>query len=198
MGDTPGSPTISTKLQSMAEQARRYPTMVFNNVFPLIDCDFRREAYRRTRKSSAPGVDQVTAKQYAEHLDENLRDLHERRRDNRSVAPPVVRVWIAKAGGKKRPISKSCFEDKIVQRAVVMLVEAIFEPDFQAFSHGFRKGHRAQQVLDELREQCSKLHINGIVDAEVSGFFDTIDRSRLRECIQQRVTDGGILRLMGK
>ena len=127
MGDTPGSPTISMKLQNIAEQARRYPKMVFNNVFHLIDCDFLREAYRRTRKDSAPGIDKVTAQQYAAHLEGNLRDLHERLRDNRYVAPPVERVWIEKEGGKKRPIGKPCFEDKIVQRAVVMILEAIFE-----------------------------------------------------------------------
>jgi RNA-directed DNA polymerase len=198
MGDTPGSPTVSIKLQKIAEQAQRYPEMVFNNVFHLIDQDFLREAYRRTRKDSAPGVDQVTAKQYAEHLEENLRDLHERLRDNRYVAPPVARVWIEKEDGKKRPISKPCFEDKVVQRAVVMILEAIFEPDFHAFSHGFRKGHSPHQALDELREQCSKLHIQWIVDADVSGFFDTIDRSCLREMLKQRVNDGGILRLIGK
>lgn len=83
MGDTLRSPTISMKLQNIAEQARRYPKMVFNNVFHLIDCDFLREASRRTRKDSAPGVDKVTAQQYAEHLEGNLRDLHERRRANR-------------------------------------------------------------------------------------------------------------------
>ena len=198
MGDTPGSPTVSMKLQKIAEQAQRYPEMVFNNVFHLIDQDFLREAYRQTRKDSAPGVDQVTAKQYAEHLEENLRDLHERLRDNRYVAPPVARVWIEKEDGKKRPISKPCFEDKVVQRAVVMILEAIFEPDFHAFSHGFRKGHSPHQALDELREQCSKLHIQWIVDADVSEFFDTIDRSCLREMLKQRVNDGGILRLIGK
>jgi RNA-directed DNA polymerase len=198
MGDTPGSPTVCMKLQRIAEQARRYPEMVFNNVFHLIDRDFLREAYRRTRKDSAPGVDKVTAQQYAENLDENLRDLHERLRDNRYVAPPVERVWIEKEGGKKRPISKPCFEDKIVQRAVVMILEAIFEPAFQAFSHGFRRGHSAHQALDEVRAQCSTLHINWIVDADVSGFFDNIDRSHLRELIKQRVNDGGILRLLGK
>ena len=198
MGDTPGSPTVSMKLQKIAEQAQRYPEMVFNNVFHLIDQDFLREAYRRTRKDSAPGVDQVTAKQYAEHLEENLRDVHERLRDNRYVAPPVERVWIEKENGKKRPISKPCFEDKVVQRAVVMILEAIFDPDFHAFSHGFRKGHSPHQALDELREQCSKLHIQWIVDADVSGFFDTIDRSCLREMLKRRVNDGGILRLIGK
>jgi len=198
MGDTPGSPTVSMKLQRIAEQAQRYPEMVFNNVFHLIDCEFLREAYRQTRKSSAPGVDQVTAKQYAENLEANLQDLHGRLRDNRYVAPPVERVWIEKEDGKKRPIGKPCFEDKIVQRAVVMILEAIFDHDFYAFSHGFRKGHSQHQALDELREKCRKLNINWIVDADVSGFFDNLDWGHLREFITQRVNDGGILRLIGK
>jgi len=185
-------------LQSIAPQAQRYPERVCNNVFPLIDQDFLLEAYRLTRKHSAPGVDQVTATQYAEPLDDNLRDLHERLRDHRSVAPPVERVGIAKDDGKKRPRGKPCFEDKIVQRAVVMILEAIFAPDFHAFSHGFRKGHSPHQALHELREQCRTLHINWIVDADVSGFFDNLDWGHLREFIQQRVSDGGILRLIGK
>ena len=198
MGETPGSPTVSTKLQRIAEQAKNYPAMVFNNVFHLIDREFLLEAYHQTQKSSAPGMDQVTAKQYAEHLDENLRDLHERLRDNRYVAPPVERVWIEKEGGKKRPIGKPCFEDKIVQRAVVMILEAIFEQDFHAVSHGFRQGHSPHQALHEVREQCRTLHINWIVDADVRGCFDNLDWGFLRECIQQRVSDGGILRLIGK
>ena len=83
MGETPGAPTVSRKLQRMAQQAKRDPAMVFNNVLHWIDREFLREAYRQTRKSSAPGVDQVTAQPYAEHLDDNLRDLHERLRDHR-------------------------------------------------------------------------------------------------------------------
>ena len=83
MGETPGSPTVSMKLQRIARQAKSYPEMVFNNVFHLMDRDFLREAYRQTRKSSAPGMDQMTAKQYAENLEDNLRDLHERLRDKR-------------------------------------------------------------------------------------------------------------------
>ncbi|MFQ5853938.1 MAG: reverse transcriptase domain-containing protein [Candidatus Binatia bacterium] len=180
MGDTPGSQTVSMKLQRIAEQAQRYPEMVFNNVFHLIDRDFLREAYRQTRKNSAPGVDRVTADQYAEDLDENLRGLHERLRDNRYVAPPVERVWIDKEDGKKRPISKPCFEDKIVQRAVVMILEAIFDHDFHGFSHAFRKGHSPHQALHELREKCRVLNIKWIVDADVCGFFDNIDHGRLR------------------
>lgn len=186
------------KLQKIAEQAKRYPAMVFNNVFHVIDSEFLREASRQTCKSSAPGVDKGTAAQYAANLDENLRDLHERLRANRYVAPPVERVWIEKEDGKKRPIGKPCFEDKIVQRAVVMSLEAIFEHDFYGFSHGFRKGHSQHQALHELREQCRTLNIAWIVDADVSGFFDNLDWGHLRECIQQRVSDGGILRLLGK
>jgi RNA-directed DNA polymerase len=146
--------------------------MVFNNVFPLLDRDFLLEASRLTRKTSAPGIDQVPATQYAEPRDDNLRDLHERRRDNRYVAPPVERVWIEQEGGKKRPLGKPCFEDKMVQRAVVMILEAIVEHDFPPLSDGFRKGHSPHQALRELREQCRTLHINWRVDADVSGFFD--------------------------
>ena len=198
MGDTPGSQTVSTKLQKVAEQARRYPEMVLNNVYHLIDCDFLHEAYRQTRKDSAAGVDQVTAEQYAENLEENLRDLYERLRDNRYVAPPVERVWIDKEDGKKRPIGKPCFEDKIVQRAVVMILEAIYHQDFHQFSHGYRKDHSPHQALQELREKCRKLNIRWIVDADVSGFFDNLDHALLREFIKRRINDGGILRLIGK
>jgi retron-type reverse transcriptase len=109
-------------LQGIAQQAKHYPAMVFNNVFHLIDQEVLLEAYRQTRKSSAPGMDQVTAKQYAENLEANRRDLHERWREHRYVAPPVERVWLEKEDGKKRPIGKPCFEDKIVQRAVVMIL----------------------------------------------------------------------------
>jgi group II intron reverse transcriptase/maturase len=198
MGDTPGSQTVSTKLQRIAEQARDYPGMVFNNLYHLIDFDFLREAYRLTSKKGAPGVDKVTAEQYAEDLEGNLRDLHERLRDNRYVAPPVERVWIDKEDGKKRPIGKPCYKDKIVQRAVVMILEAIFEQVFHAFSHGFRKGHSQHQALRELREQCRELNIKWIVDADVSGFFDNIAHDSLRGFIKQRVKDGGIIRLIGK
>jgi len=129
-GDTVRSPTVTTKLQQIAEQAARDPARVFWTLAHLIDEDFLREAYRHTSKSSAAGIDGVTAKQYAEHLDANLRDLHERLRSGRSQAAPVERVWIEKEDGRQRPIGKPTFEDKIVQRAVARLLEAIDEQDF--------------------------------------------------------------------
>ncbi len=164
----------------------------------LIDEDFRREAYRHTNKSSAAGIDGVTAKQYAEHLDENLRDLHERLRSGGYQAPPVERVWREKDDGGQRPIGKPTFEDKIVQRAVAMLLEAIYEQDFQDSSYGFRRGRSPHEALHELRERCMTEGIGWIVDAEVSGYFDSIDKTLLRDMRRKRVHDGSILRLIGK
>jgi group II intron reverse transcriptase/maturase len=198
MGGTPGPQTISTRLQGIAEQAVRYPDMVFNNLYHKIDVDLLMEAYRRTRKDVAPGVDKVTAQKYAENLEGNLRDLCERLRRGKYVAPPVERVWIDKEDGRKRPIGKPTFEDKIVQRAVEMVLSVIYDVDFYDFSHGFRKGHSQHKALHELREQCLRLNIGWIVDADITGLFDNIDHSHLRKIIKQRVNDGGILRLIGK
>ena len=198
MGDTSRLPTIETQLRQIAEQAVCYPQMTFTTLAHRMDVDFLREAYRRTRKDGAPGVDRVTAKEYAANLEGNLKDLHERLKSGRYVAPPVERTWLDKDDGGKRPIGKPTFEDKIVQRAVAMLLGAVFEQDFYDFSHGFREGHSPHQALKELREQCLKVNAHAIVDADVSGFFDTMDWRWIREFVQRRVNDGAILRLIGQ
>ena len=198
MGDTLRSPTVTTKLQRLAEQANHNPERVFTNLAHLIDVDFLREAYRRTSKSSAAGIDGVTAKLYAEHLDDNLHDLHDRLRRGRYQAAPVVRVWIEKEDGGQRPIGKPAFEEKSVQRAVAMLLEAIYEQDFSDSSYGFRPGRGPHQALHALRTHCMEEGIGWIVDADVSGYFDSIDRTRLREVLRRRVNDGRIMRLIGK
>jgi group II intron reverse transcriptase/maturase len=198
MGDTPGSQTMSTQLQGIAEQAVRYPDTVFNNLYHKINLDLLREAYRQVRKGGSPGVDKVTAKEYAKNLEENLSDLRERLRWGTYVAPPVERAWLDKEDGRKRPIGKPTFEDKIVQRAVEMVLYVIYDVNFYDFSHGFRKGHSQHQALRELREQCLRLNIGWIVDADVSGFFDNLDHGLLRKFIKRRINDGGILRLIGK
>jgi len=192
------SPTVTPKLQRIAAQAARDSERVFTTLAHLIDADFLREAYRHTSKSSAPGIDGVTAEAYAEHLDENLRDLHERLRSGRYQAAPVERVWIEKEDGSQRPIGKPAFEEKIVQRAVAMLLEAIYEQDFLDCSYGFRPDRSPHEALHELRERCMNEGMGWIVDADVSGYFDSIDRTRLREVLRKRVNDGSILRLIGK
>ena len=163
MGDTSRLPTIATKLQRIAEQAIQYPTMVFTTLPYLIDMDFLREAYQRMRKDSAPGIDGVTAEEYAEHLEENLRDPHERIQSGRYIAPPVKRRWLDKEDGSQRPIGMPTFEDKIVQRAVAWLLRAIYEQDFYECSYGFREGCDQHRALHALRERCLALNIRWIV-----------------------------------
>jgi group II intron reverse transcriptase/maturase len=110
----------------------------------------------------------------------------------------VERTWLLKEDGSQRPIGKPCFEDKIVQRAVSMLLEEVYEQDFYDFSYGFRRGRSPHQALHELREQCRTRNVHWILDADVSGFFDNIDRKLLQEFLRRRVNDGGIRRLIGK
>jgi retron-type reverse transcriptase len=106
MRDTSGSPIVSTKLQAIAQQAIQYPEMVFTTLAHHIEVEWLREAYRLTNKSSAAGIDGVTATEYEANLEENLRDLHERLKSGRYIAPPVERVWLDKEDGRKRPIGK--------------------------------------------------------------------------------------------
>lgn len=198
MEGTQRPPPISTGFRLIAEQAAAYPERVFTSLAPLLDVDMLREAYRLTRKDGATGVDGVTAAAYAEHLEENLADLHDRLRTKRYTAPPVERAWIDKEDGSQRPLGIPCFEDKIVQGAVAMLLGAVYEQDFYDCSYGFRPGRSAHQALKELREACYERKLPWIVDADVSGFFATLDHGLLRAYIKQRVNGGGILRLIGK
>ena len=163
-----------------------------------MDVDFLREAHSRLNKKGAPGLNKVTAADYGEHLEENLADLHQRLRNGCYRAPPIKRVWIEKENGKLRPLGIPEFEDKIVQRAVEMLLSAIYEEKFYDFSHGFRKGRSQHKALHELREQCRQLKINWILIADITGLFDNIDHQKLLGFIRRRVNDGAILRLIGK
>jgi RNA-directed DNA polymerase len=198
MEDTSRSQPISRQIQEIAKQANDYPEMVFTTLVHRIDVEWLREAYRQTNKSSVAGIDGITAAEYGANLDENLQKLHERMKRGQYKAPPVERVWLEREDGRKRPIGKPTFEDKIVQRAVVMLLEPIYEQEFDDFSHGFRAGHSPHQALHELREKCQELNINWIIDADVSRFFDELRHEQLQEFIKRRVNDGGILRLVGK
>jgi group II intron reverse transcriptase/maturase len=197
-GEILRAPTVTPKLQRIAAQAARDPDRVFTTWASLIDEACLREASRRTSKSSAAGLDGVTAQRYAERLAENLRDLHERLRSGVSQAAPVERVWIEQDDGGRRPIGKPAFEDKLGQRAVAMLLAAIYEQDFSDCSYGLRQGHSPHEALHALRQRCLSEGIGWIVEAEVSGDFDSIDRTRLREGLRQRVNDGRGLRLLGK
>ena len=198
MGDTQRSQTVSTKLHQIAEQARDKPERVFTSLSHLMDVDLLREAYKKTRKDGAPGVDGITAKVYCQSLEDNLKKLHSRMRANRYKAPPVKRGWIEKEDNKQRPLGMPTLEDKIVQRAVSMTMSAVYEQDFYTFSHGFREGHSPHGAVKELREQCYKKKTRWLVDADVQGFFDNLDHGILLDIIRKRINDGGLIRLIGK
>jgi len=191
-------PTVSTKLAQIAKQSRENPKMVFTTLAHLMDVEFLMVAFRSLRKDAAVGIDKVTVAAYAANLEENLWELYQKLKTNRYRAQMVRRVWIDKADGSKRPLGILVLEDKIVQKAVSMILGAVYEPMFYDFSYGFRPGRSPHQALSKLREECCTKNIGWIVDADISGFFDSIDHNHLRTIIKRRVNDGALLRLIGK
>jgi group II intron reverse transcriptase/maturase len=174
--------------------------MGFTSLGHFIDINWLREAYRRTRKDGAVGVDGQDGEDYAVNLENNLRSLLERAKSGTYQAPPVRRTYIPKAGSatEKRPLGIPTFEDKVLQRAVVMVLEAIYEQDFKNCSYGFRPGRSAHQALQSLWDQTMATEGNWIVEVDIRKFFDTIDHGHLRALLQRRVRDGVLLRLIGK
>ncbi len=200
MGDVPDvSSPVSTKLQRIAELARQMPDRALVNLSHHIDVEWLQEAFRRTRKDGATGVDGTTAAQYAVNLEGNLRSLLERAKSGTYRAPPVRRVHIPKGTGTEtRPLGIPTFEDKVLQRAVAMVLEAVYEQDFMACSFGFRPGRSAHQALEALRATTMALSGGWVIEVDIRKFFDSIDHARLREVLGQRVRDGVLLRLIGK
>lgn len=199
MTGTQGPRTISPKLLRIAELARQRPQTALTTLAHAIDLDLLFEAYRRTRKDGAVGVDGQTAEAYAEHLEENLRALLERAKSGTYRAPPVRRVHIPKADGSKtRPIGIPSFEDKVLQRAVAMVLEAVYEQDFRDCSFGFRPRRSAHQALQALWKGLMDLGGGWVLELDIQGFFDALDHEQLRKILGQRVRDGVLLRLIGK
>ena len=199
MSETSSSSSVSTKQLRIAQLAVEAPTMAFTTLAHHIDMDWLREAYRRTRKDGAAGVDGQTAEGYARNLEANLRSLLNRAKSGSYYAPPVRRVHIPKGDGSQtRPIGIPTFEDKILQRAVVMALEPIYERDFLGCSYGFRPGRSAHQALADLRNQSMHMGGGWVLEIDIRKFFDTLDHAHLREIIRKRVRDGVLLRLLGK
>jgi group II intron reverse transcriptase/maturase len=191
---------VSTKQQRIAELAKQSPQMGFTSLAHHIDLRWLYAAYLRTRKDGAVGVDGQTAEDYAVDLVGNLRSLLERAKSGTYRAPPVRRVHIPKGDSpsETRPIGIPTFEDKVLQRAVVMVLEAIYEQDFLPCSYGFRPGRSAHQALDELWRQTMGMRGGWIVEVDIRKFFDTLDHAHLRDLLRLRVRDGVLLRLIGK
>jgi group II intron reverse transcriptase/maturase len=160
--------------------------------------DWMREAFRLTRKDGAPGIDGATAQDYERNLEANLLDLLERIKSGRYQAPPVRRAYIPKADGSQRMLGIPTFEDKVAQRAVTMLLEAVYEQDFLPCSYGFRPGRSAHDALRELQNVLWSRRLHWVVDIDIRKYFDSIPHVHLRAFLDQRVTDGVIRRMIDK
>ena len=192
------SPTVSMKLLRIVKQSENNPDMVFTTLAHHLDVDFLREAYLRLKKKAAAGVDKVSHKDYGNDLEKNLADLHFRLKANRYRALPTKRVWIDKDDGSKRGLGIPVLEDKIVQKAVALILESVYEPIFKDFSYGFRPKRSAHDALRASRDSCFKEKVNWIVDADIKGFFDNISHKYLLDIFREKVNDGALLRLIGK
>lgn len=192
--------SVLTKQQRIAELAKRSPQMGFTSLAYLMDIDWLHAAFHRTRKDGAPGVDGQTWTEYAKNLEINLQSLLDRAKSGTYWAPPVRRVHIPKAGSptETRPIGIPTLEDKVLQRAVVMLLEPIYEQDFDAGSYGFRPGRSAHDALEELWKRTMDSGGGWILEVDIRKFFDTLDHAHLREFLQFRMRDGVLKRLIGK
>jgi RNA-directed DNA polymerase len=199
MKETLSSANISTRLERIASMAKALRGKPLTTLAHHIDVDWLREAYRRTRKDGPRGIDGQSAEQYAERLEENLASLLERAKSGMYRAPPVRRVHIPKGDGSQtRPIGIPTVEDKILQRAVAMVLEAVYEVSFYDFSYGFRPRRSAHQACEALWKTTMQMTGGWVLEVDISRFFDTLDHQHLRTILHQRVRDGVILRLIGK
>jgi group II intron reverse transcriptase/maturase len=189
---------VSTNQQRIATLAALHPQRSFTSLNQYLTYDWLLVAYRKTRKNGAAGVDSVTSRTYGGNLEANLKDLLERVKSGRYKAPPVLRHYIPKGKSGHRPIGIPTFEDKILQRAVVMILEPIYEQEFIPGSYGFRPGRSAHQALQQLRSSLMAIEGGVVIDVDIQSFFDDLDHAHLRSFLQYRVSDGVILRLIGK
>jgi RNA-directed DNA polymerase len=190
---------ISTKRRRIAELASKNPEMVLTTLAHHIDQEWLRAAFEATSKRGASGIDGQTAEAYAGDLDANLASLLNRAKTGSYHAPPVRRAYIPKGNGQeKRPIGIPTFEDKVLQRAVVMVLEPVYEQDFLECSYGYRPGRSAHQALEALREQLMAVGGGWVIEVDIRKFFDTLDHRHLQEIVRHRVRDGVLVRLIGK
>ena len=189
---------MSPGLLRVMERARRNPQERQFSLAYLIDVDALRRSFGRLAPKAAPGVDGVSKAEYGQNLEENLRDLHARLKTRKYRHQPIRRVHVPKDRDRTRPIGISTVEDKIVQRALCEILEAIYEQDFLDCSYGFRPGLSAHDALRELHRVTWNGEVNVILEADVASFFDTVDRPTLLGMLRERIADKSLLRLIAK
>jgi RNA-directed DNA polymerase len=189
---------VSQGLASVRKAARKDKKVQFTALLHHLTVDRLRESFYALKRKAAPGVDGVTWQEYEPGLQESLIDLHGRVHRGTYRAKPSRRVYIEKADGRQRPLGIAALEDKIVQHAVVAVLNQIYEEDFLGFSYGFRPGRSQHQALDALSYALRYKKVNYVLDADIRGFFDNLDKSWLIKFVEHRVADPRILRLIQK
>jgi group II intron reverse transcriptase/maturase len=189
---------VSQGLNGVRERARKNKQERFTAQLHHVSVDLLRESFYGLKRKAAPGVDGMTWKEYETGLEDRLNDLHGRVHRGAYRALPSKRTYIPKANGKLRPLGIAALEDKIVQSAMVTVLNQIYEEDFRGFSYGFRPGRSQHGALDALYVGIRGKKVNWILDMDLKGFFDNIDKEHLMEMVERRIADTRVLRLIRK
>lgn len=189
---------VSQGLHGVRERARKNKQERFTALLHHVTPELLRESFDALKRKAAPGVDGVTWEEYAIGLEDRLKDLHSRVHRGAYQAQPSKRRWIPKANGKQRPLGIATLEDKLVQQAVVTVLNAIYEEDFRGFSYGFRPGRSQHMALDALYVAIKRKRVNWILDLDLKSFFDNISHEKLVQLVEKRIADQRVLRLIQK
>ncbi|HEY7466606.1 MAG TPA: group II intron reverse transcriptase/maturase [Dehalococcoidia bacterium] len=194
--DRQGVPSAWDRIRQAAktDKGRRFTTLLHH----VYNIETLREAYFGLKRDAAPGVDGETWQTYGDHLEANLKDLSERLQRGAYRAKPVRRVYIPKPDGRQRPLGVTTLEDKVVQRALVLVLNCIYETDFLGFSYGFRPGRKPHDALDALYVGIKRRKVNWVLDADIRGYFDAISHECLVKLVEHRIADRRVVRLIQK
>jgi len=197
--DTERKQTMSLEWQdTIAKMARSDPNLRFTTLAHRLTPELLAAAYRRLRRKAAPGPDGVTVEEFGRDLDRNIEKLWYQLIDRTYRASPARRVYIPKPNGKRRPLGIANVEDRVVQTAISMVLEPIYEQDFLEFSYGFRPKRSAKDALESLRRTIDKRPVSVVFEADIRGFFDNLDHAWLRKFLGHRIADRGLLSLINK
>lgn len=189
---------MSTKLEGIATKAKKDRKAIFTSLAHIITLEFLKETWKMMNRKGASGVDGETTKKFESQLDVRVQDIWTRMRGNRYKVPPVRQVDIPKGNGKTRPLGIPTVEDRLVQRTVARILEAIYEQDFLDCSYGFRPGRSPHQALKALRGYIVTKKVKHIFEADIRGYFNHINHRWLMKMVNQRIADPVIIHLIGK
>jgi len=196
MPDTETEYTTLTKLALISERARREPKCQFTSLAHLLDEQFLKHCYYQLGRDRASGIDGVTWQEYGKNLEENLKELVARLKAKRYKPLPARRVYIPKDEHSKRPLGLPALEDKVVQKGIAAILEAIYEADFLDCSYGFRPGKNCHQAIDAVDKTIMRNPVNHVIDADIKGYFDNVSHAWAEKFLRVRIVDSSFLLLI--